>query len=249
MNYSSLNTFFDHIYIVTLPRAKDRQALIAVNLKGLNFSFFEGFDKNDFIVPELIANGVFDKEKSSKVHRYNKKMTPGQIGCAWSHRAIYQDIIANNYNKVLILEDDVYTNTDVNRLFDLMITELPKNWELLYLDYNRNKKYNPLKRFVYHIQRMMGAIKWNHTVIKNFQSKKFSSHLRQAGFHDYTSAYAITNSAAKKLLERQTPIAYVADNLLGHAICEETIKAYTCVPKLFHQLSQGDLKQIPSYVD
>ena len=40
-------------------------------------------------------------------------MAGGQIGCAWSHKKIYIDIIEKQYSKVLILEDDVFASENM----------------------------------------------------------------------------------------------------------------------------------------
>ena len=73
-------------------------------------------------------------------------------------------------------------------------------------------------------------------------------HLKKAGFHDFTYAYAINESAAKKLIEMQTPIQYIADNLLAHASTKGLIEAYTAWPKVFlHDEGPGGQAR-PSYI-
>ncbi|GEM_PF-3222042 len=63
-------------------------------------------------------------------------------------------------------------------------------------------------------------------------------HIFVAGFHDYTDAYAITLLEAKKLVELQSPVSYVADNLLAIASASKKLNAFISHPKLFQQLSQ-----------
>jgi len=58
----------------------------------------------------------------------------------------------------------------------------------------------------------------------------YSNHLKKAGFHDFAHAYAITRSAAEKLLKMQTPIQYIADNLLDHAITRNIVNGYIVYP-------------------
>jgi GR25 family glycosyltransferase involved in LPS biosynthesis len=81
-------------------------------------------------------------------------------------------------------------------------------------------------------------------------ARKFSEHLFLAGYHDFTSAYAITESAAKKLINLQTPVAFVADNLLAHACSNLLINGLVSSPKVFLQESQlQDKKTRESYVE
>lgn len=107
---SVINSFFDHIYVITLKRATSRQQAIQRNLEGLNYSFFFGADKNEFKIENLKATGIYDEKLARKNHRYKKLMRDGQLGCSWSHRMIYEDILAKGYKKVVILEDDVEMN-------------------------------------------------------------------------------------------------------------------------------------------
>ena len=65
--------------------------------------------------------------------------------------------------------------------------------------------------------------------------KPFSPHLRVAGFHDCTHAYAVSQEGAKKLLEFQTPIAFNADDLLSDTIMKGHLNAFITVPKFFDQ--------------
>ena len=71
----------------------------------------------------------------------------------------------------------------------------------------------------------------------------------QAGFHDCTHAYCITLSAAKKLLQLQTPIVFNADALLGRGVTTALLDAYISLPKIFNQTSQHTAKRLHSFVD
>lgn len=252
MNYQPLNNFFDKIYVITLYRAVERQEKIKTVLTGLNYSFFYGADKKEFSIEELKAKKIYDEAKAMQHHRYSKPMNGGQIGCARSHAMIYEDIIKNNYQKALILEDDAVPSEHGINTFTAVINELPADWEMLYLDYAKNENAPAtgfLKKIVYHLQHTLGVLKWNHQMISNLYAKKISAHIAKAGFHDYTDAYAVTNTGAKKLLQLQTPISFVADNLLAHASTNEIVKTYITLPKIFEQESQQSGKPSFSYVE
>ena len=85
-------------------------------------------------------------------------------------------------------------------------------------------------------------------MIRNLYAKPFSQHLKKAGFHDYTYAYAINSSAAKKLLKMQTPVQYIADNLLAHAATNGIVKSYITWPPVFLHDSLPDGKHRDSYI-
>jgi len=251
-SFDLMNAYFDKIYVLTLHRATERQAQINTLLKGLNFQFFLGVDNKTFEKNTLIEAGIYSEEKAIQLQRYNKPMTPGQIGCSWSHVKIYEDMMMNQYKKVLILEDDVFPITDTLPLFEKMVASLPPNWELLYFDYDKNTTYgltDRFKQFVYQVQSSLGFLKWSKSTIQHLYAQPYSPFLKKAGYHMYTSAYAITNKAAQTLLKEQTPIAHVADHLLAHCITNQKITGFISIPKLFGQLSQGNIKQANSYVD
>ena len=239
MNFEDLNIFFDKIFVITLKRSVNRQSHIKKALEGLNYQFFFGTDKNNLSLRELKDKNIYNDALAVQHHRYSKPMTAGQIGCALSHKNIYEEIIKNGYKKTLILEDDVLPVNNALHLFAEIIKELPDNWELLYFDYLKNETPKQLKKYFYHLQKIAGGLKWDHTIINNLHPKPFSKHLAAAGFHDYTDAYAITLLGAQKLTKLQTPVSYVADNLLAIAAASKKINAFISKPKLFQQLSQG----------
>jgi glycosyl transferase family 25 len=239
--FQQLNSFFDHIYVITLERATDRHEHIRKELAGLNYGLFFGKDKQQFSIEALKASRAYDEEAAKKHHRYSKPMQSGQIGCAWSHAEVYKDILSKGHQKALILEDDVVINQKTIHFFQQTMKELPSDWELLYLGYAEREIAPPgliFKKLFYHTLRLFGAVKFSHTTINHLYPKKLSTHIAEAGYHDCTHAYAITKSAAEKLLRLQQPISFVADNLLAHAITNQLVKGYITRPQFILQQYQ-----------
>jgi glycosyl transferase family 25 len=249
--FEILNNFFDKIFVITLRRATERHEHIKKELDGLNYEFYFGEDKNDHSIHELEEKNIYNQPKAIHYHRYNKSMTLGHICCSWSHLHLYETIIKNNYHKVLIFEDDVHILKENFTVLSKTISQLPITWELLYLGWEKHEKqkvFAPVKKSVYQVQRLLGLHKWNKKQIKNLYPKKYSENLMKAGFHDCTHAYAITNTAANKLLQLQTPIAFNADSLLTYAVTTQMVEAYIAVPKIFKQLSQYSNELSHSFV-
>lgn len=222
--------------MVSVEAATDRRARFDAHFQGLNYHYFFGADKNRFTIEQLEQEGVFRESLARKRHRFDKTMKAGEIACSWSHRLIYADMLEKKYRRVLILEDDAVPDEQALNQVDAILHELPAEAELLFWGWGKNEKRDLAgwwKQQVYHVQHALGLLKWNHRVIRNLYARPFSDHLKKAGFHDFTYAYAITNSAARKLIEMQTPIQYIADNLLAHASTEEVIQAFTVCPKVF----------------
>jgi glycosyl transferase, family 25 len=245
------NAYFDKIYIITIARATERHEKINIHLEGLNFEFLYGVDRKDLDELELINTNAYDKEKAQKHHLWNQPMSLGQIACSWSHKNVYELQVKHQYKTVLILEDDVIINQVAIDLFPQINKELPSDWELLYFDYHKRTENNltaRYRKFISLLQHYTGSNNWTPHMISHLYAEPFSPHLKKAGYHEYTSAYALTLSAAEKLLHLQTPISFIADNLLGYAITNQMINAYLTVPRLFEQESQQEGGNTYSYV-
>jgi len=228
-----LNNYYDHIYIISVKSADKRRELFAERFSGLNYSFFYGADKKDLAIEELIEKNIYSEELTRKHHRYNKIMMPGEIACAWSHKMIYEDMLKKNFNRVMIFEDDAVPETSVLNNVEIILSEIPGDCELLMWGWTKNGDLrfgSSLKKIAYHIQHSLGILKWDHQVIRNMYASPYSNHLKKAGFHDFAHAYAITRNGSEKLLKMQTPIQYVADNLLAYAITENIVNGYIVYP-------------------
>ena len=250
--FNSLNSFYDKIYVITLKRATDRHEHLIKELNELNYTIFYGQDKLEFDKKDLQEKNIYNEDSAREYHRYGKSMPAGMIGCSWSHKLIYEDVIKNNYDKVLIMEDDIVINKQSISLFSQVLIDLPPDWELFYLGYDKHEEIKPLdylKIGVYHLQHFLGLIKYTHKIISNLYPKKITKYIYTAGYHDHTHAYAITNSAAQKLNQLQTPIKFFPDNLLAYAATNKIVKSYIVKPKMINQLSQNAEKKIHSLID
>jgi glycosyl transferase family 25 len=231
-----LNEYYDKIYVVSVASATERRKLFAERFAGLNYSFFFGADKNKFSIEDIEANGIFSEKLTRQHHRFSKTMKPGEIACSWSHRMLYEEMLKHGYQRILIFEDDAVPDSARLSNIPSIIKEIPADCELLMWGWLKNGQRNTgtfIKQFIYHFQHLFGKLKWDHTMIRNLYARTYSRHLKKAGFHDYTYAYAINNTAAKKLLSMQTPIQYIADNLLAHAATKRIVNGYIVYPALF----------------
>lgn len=229
---------FDKILVLTVPRFKERQEKVKQRLSGISFDFFYGVDKNDLTEEYIRNNYHYDKKNSLAVRQYYPPLNSGEIACALSHCKIYQAMIDNNWQHVLILEDDVVPDEKNISLIQETIKELPVDWELFYLGYLKNENISlgkQLKNTWYKIMALFGASNMSMEMLNNRLPKNFSPHLFKAGFHDCTHAYAVSLSAAKKLVKVQTPVIQRADNLLSALVLKGELHAFASRSFLFNQ--------------
>lgn len=249
--FRHLNEYYDKIYVLSVPAAEERRALFAKRFDGLNYNFFFGADKAKFSIEEVEARHIFSEELTRQHHRFSKTMKHGEIACSWSHRMMYEDIIANNYTRALVMEDDAVPDEGNLSLIPEVLKEIPSGCELLMWGWAKNGSSNlltPVKQQFYHLKHLLGKLKWDHRMIRRLYARPFSKHLKKAGFHDYTYAYAITHGGAEKLIHMQTPIQYIADNLLAHAATKGILDAYIVYPPVFLHDSLPDGTHRDSYI-
>ncbi|MEO7984035.1 MAG: glycosyltransferase family 25 protein [Bacteroidota bacterium] len=249
--FQLLNSYYDKVYVLSVEAAAARRKLFAERFTGLDYSFFFGADKNKFTIDEVEHNGIFNEELTRQHHRFSKTMKHGEIACSWSHKMIYEDILVNGYDRVLIFEDDAVPDEKMIQQIGEILAEIPANCELLMWGWDKNGISNfgtGFKKIIYHLQHSLGKLKWSHQLIRHLYARPFSRHLKKAGFHDYTYAYAINRAAAEKLAGMQTPVQYIADNLLAHAATKEIVNGYIVSPAVFLHDSLPDGTHRDSYI-
>ncbi len=246
-----LNEYYDKVYVLSVESASARRKQFSTHFEGLDYSFFYGADKNQFSVEEIETKGIFSEKLTREHHRYSKTMKHGEIACSWSHKMIYEDMLASGYNRVLIFEDDAVPDKNMVKKIPIILSEIPADCELLMWGWSKNGVLGAggrFKQLIYHIQHSVGRLKWGHHIIRNMYAKAYSVNLKKAGFHDYTYAYAINRSGAEKLLGMQTPIQYIADNLLAHAATKGIVNGYIAWPQVFLHDSLPDGTHRDSYI-
>jgi glycosyl transferase, family 25 len=231
---------FDKIYVLSIARLNERHALLHQNLKGLQYQLFFGADKTEIDLTTETEKGNYNNEIYLKYNKEGDQMRLGAYCCAIGHKAIYEDMVTHNIEKALILEDDaLLINNNLDMAFSIF-KELPNNWELLYLGFEKNDQPNfrqKINKFWYQLFPNHALLKLKRKQFKKYYATPISNHIWQAGFHDCTHAYGITLAGAKKMIALQTPIAFKSDNLLSYGVTLNMLNAYIVKPKLFDQLS------------
>lgn len=237
--FDYLNEYYDKIYVMTIHRATERHQKMKALLKGLNFTFFYGTDKLDWTVEKFIAAGIYDEVESMHKHRYGKKMSLGEVAAACTHKSVYEDVVKNNYQRVLIFEDDVVPDVQNLHLISGILQAIPADCELFYWGYDTKNVRSgwgaSCKKWFYHLQHQLGLLKWNHTMIRNLFAQKINAQISQAGYHDFIHAFGLSYEGAKKLVAWQSPIVYCADTGISYAIMNELLKSYIAHPIIFNQ--------------
>jgi GR25 family glycosyltransferase involved in LPS biosynthesis len=124
----TLNDYFDRIYCLNLAHRTDKWDAMC-----------EEFRKHNLVVQRI--EGVW----GIKVWRPELHDNAGAYGCLMSNRLALQDAYEKGYEKILILEDDVYFEENMNQKFWDKIEHLPVDWNILHLGGNNGFDVAPFE--------------------------------------------------------------------------------------------------------
>ena len=140
-----MDTFFEKIYIINLSSRKDKWNHIVNEMKKLNITEYQRFDA---IRPKTFDDIPYDYYKNiRKVLHRNKNYIIGAMGCKLSHYTIIKEAKEMNYNRILILEDDVFFEKNFHSTFNNILKQINENdlqWDMIYLGQNL-KDYEKVK--------------------------------------------------------------------------------------------------------
>jgi hypothetical protein len=137
VNKINLNPItWDKIFIINLARRPDRKKSIekfftAQNIPCSDYEFIEAYDGQSQSV-------ITQYESNKKSNPSNPIITPGHFACLLSHLKAIQLAKSRGYKKIMILEDDVFTN-ESNLTLKLKSIQVPE-YDLLYLGGIMSKK-------------------------------------------------------------------------------------------------------------
>ena len=116
-NQYYINNYVNHIYVINLEHDIKRHRYITVLMKKYNINF------------EFIIVPCLKEEEYSQIG--NPAITIGESGCYLSHMFCLNDAIKNNYDKIIIFEDDIVFHKDFNNLFEKITME--QTFDILFL--------------------------------------------------------------------------------------------------------------------
>jgi GR25 family glycosyltransferase involved in LPS biosynthesis len=242
-----INGFFDHVFIISLARSKDRQDEIIKELKKYNikFSFVEGVDgwqlDLDKVGPEIL-----DKEKNIRITKL--PIAPGELGCSLSVLKVCKKVVEERLQSVLILQDDVRVIADNVHQASKLFSAVNFKWDMLYLGHSsmfmkmpwsikwRLFTLYPLKYF------LNRKINKSPKEIRNTFRRPYNQYWSVAGEHNGGYAYGLSYSGAKKLTEAFSPVFAPDDMTFRYCIKKGILKAYS--PEFFLFYPREDLTSV-----
>ena len=183
------------VWVLNLERSTERRAFMEEQLLRLQLDY------------EIVAAvdgrslSIEDKKQYSRkdaMRCCDRELSPGEVGCALSHIRMWQRLIRECIDEVLILEDDVL----LGEMFLHVLrhrSRFPADWELI--NFVTDAPHIPFGNPICDIYKVC----------------------RFQGWANRTGAYLINRRGAQKLLNHAFPIRWPADGITGRIYITELV--------------------------
>lgn len=174
-----------NVFIITLKDSTDRQKSIKNQCDkfGIESTFIDAINGKSLSDSEI--SHYCNQEKAKQL--FGRELLLGEIGCALSHKKIYQEIIDKNLSYAVILEDDAVIERGFKDIVSLII-EKKIDWDIILLGHNRGFKN---KEVIDSIDSLWSRYRLNNSYRLGF--------LVKGGLGTY--GYFISQKGAKKILD------------------------------------------------
>lgn len=147
-NFSEINEYFDHIYVLNLKKRSDRKVAMLQKLGrlGIKAEFVEAVDgysqenleEYNAYLEKDIGNHPLEISNKRKMIR-----SEGAWGYLKTYCAILTDAKKRNFNRIFCFDDDAIFHKDFEELFQQRTQTIPDDWKLLYLGASQHVRRIP----------------------------------------------------------------------------------------------------------
>jgi len=183
------------ITVINLKKDIDRKNNITqqLNKLSLEFDFFDAIYGSNLSSDEL--NAAYNPKNS--IEKGMKVLNKGEVGATLSHFSIYQKMINENIDRMVILEDDAIVGQNFVEALSV-IEYLPQNWELCLLGYQSGR---------------VSPCNFNIKIKNSPSSLKVGISPRARGG---TFCYVINKKGAQRMLSYKDSLYQVIDRYTGN---------------------------------
>lgn len=131
---SVIDSFFDKVFYINLDKDINRNKNIINQFNKYNITNYER-------IPGVVFNSIPNNYLWRNFNKFDTKYILGSMGCRASHKKAIDISIERNYQKILILEDDIYFTEDPNKILEKNLNTLD-DWDMLYFGGSIEKHFN-----------------------------------------------------------------------------------------------------------
>lgn len=251
------------IYVISLDRTPERFSFVKNQLDEQNIKCekFKAIDGYNLDFQNTETGKFLNAEEKKNFHNYSWENKPvkynvvlggcplmqvivnkvrfslGEVGVACSHREIWKEMIKNNYDSVIIFEDDVILDKNFKSNLQEYMADLPNDWDIAFLGVGRrNNKYG---YFV-----CVGEI---FRDIDNVENHPFVAKIQPTNLVYGMHGYIINQRGARKLLNLTNTSDYPIDDIVFQqgGINTGKVKGYVAMKKMVEQkLNDSEIKRM-----
>jgi|LakMenEpi03Aug12_release.lakeMendotaPanAssembly.Ray.scaffolds.fasta_scaffold255353_3 glycosyl transferase family 25 len=184
----------DKVYCISLKKNQEKWPDILKNIEENGFPkpvIFEGILGDSYKNKASEVLGVWQEyilKNNLDRHNHEQFSKFGGLGCYLSHVAIWDDVLKNNYRRVLVFEDDIEFVKNFEDMMKERISYIPTDYDMLFLDVADCFDYTNVNKY-----------------FKKIDGLFFGMH-----------SYIITDNAAKVLLPRIFPVELQIDSYISY---------------------------------
>jgi GR25 family glycosyltransferase involved in LPS biosynthesis len=153
---------FDKIYLINLKRRPDRLKNFLdhykdSDLRNEEIIKFDAIDGSKLDVDRIplseLAQAELQQLETTGFRTKHYQLTKGAIGCYLSHVKIWENILKNDVETVLVFEDDAQVPKDILKKINEEMQHIPNDWDIVLFGYvckkcMRYEKYYEVERFM-----------------------------------------------------------------------------------------------------
>jgi len=197
----------DKIYVCHYSKLVDRKNKILEQFAKLNinnYTFVELYDKDNWDKDEI--RKIFPKIDIDRAGTNSLK--DAEKSLVMKHSWIVQDLYKNQYDSVMVFEDDVVLDDNFVELFNLYKKEMPSDWDIGWVGSCFNLKEPPQP---------------NKRVYKTNRGSRC------------THAFCLSKSFAKKVIDDIKDVDEAADHYYNRIVKQFNLNSYWFQPALAFQ--------------
>lgn len=155
---NNFNKFFSNVYCINLSKRTDKKLMCSVQ--------FNEMDMGVEFISAIDGNMLVGKYPDSP-------LIAGYQGLNETLINIFEDALANNYDSILILEDDVEFEMCAESIFTSNLKHLPKIWDILTLGQKSTRRTPHINGKIFKSRHFVlgHAMGIKHTLFKQIISK------------------------------------------------------------------------------
>lgn len=174
------------VVVISLAHARERREGVTGELgrQALDFRFF------DAVEGARLGAWPPEYDRTRRMREYGRDLSPGELGCFLSHRAIWRECVAKRQD-FLVLEDDFRVAGDLHAVLHA-VAAITESWDFIRLSGDRQQRRIavPIRTF------------GSFTVVEELSESLL------------TTAYLVNPQGAAKLLRRSERFWLPVDNFM-----------------------------------